>query len=48
LTPGSRRLRDLVIDPAWVGANWDYVAKHPYANLPLYDFKERDGGMALV
>jgi galactonate dehydratase len=28
--------------------NWDYVAKHPYANLPLYDFKERDGGMALV
>jgi len=31
-----------------VELNWDYVAKHPYANLPLYDFKERDGGMALV
>ena len=22
-----------------VELNWDYVARHPYANLPLYDFQ---------
>lgn len=31
-----------------VELNWDYVAQHPFVRLPLYDFKERDGGMALV
>ena len=31
-----------------VELNWDFVNKHPYHDLHKYDFKDRDGGMALV